>query len=242
MAPTDQASVVYMEEATRTHSAAERNEGASYAEDTYELIERTSPVRSIGTSVPVTDEQLEDVGQVAAYVDNRLRFGVRQRLDLQVLRGDGLSPNLRGITAAIGIQTQAKGADPTFDAFHKAMTLVRVTGRAFPNAAIIHPTDWEEIRLTRTADGIYIMGNPADQGPMQLFGLPIVLSDAFASSGTGLVGDFLNFCQLFEKRGIQVEVGYTGTQFAEGKRTIRASLRAAFVVYRPTAFCTVTGI
>jgi HK97 family phage major capsid protein len=237
---TGQAAVVYMEETTRTHSAAERSEGAVYAESAFVLTERSETVRSIGDSIPVTDEQLEDVEGAQSYLNNRLTFALRQRLDRQVLIGDGTAPNLSGITDRSGIQTQAKGADPTPDAIHKALTKVRVTGRAFPNFIVLHPNDWEAIRLLTTADGIYIWGSPAQSGPMTIWGLPVVVSDALTEN-TGLVGDF-NFCQLFERRGIDVQVGYVGDQFKEGKRTIRADLRAAFAVYRAAAFATVTGI
>jgi len=239
--PIEQPQVVYMEETLRTHGAAERAEGGTFAEDAYELVERTSQVRYIGSSLPVTDEQLEDVGQVAGYIDGRLRFGVRQRADRQVILGDGVSPNLRGILAVVGIQTQAKGTDPTFDAIHKAITKVSVTGRAMPNVIVQHPNDWEAVRLTRTADGIYIMGNPADPGPRTLFGLPVVVADVITEN-TSLVGDFLNHSAFHPRRGILVETGYVNAQFTEGKRTLRAGMRAAFVVYRPSAFCTVTGV
>jgi hypothetical protein len=57
-----------------------------------------------------------------------------------------------------------------------------------------------------------------------------------------LVGDFANFCALYERRGVEIQVGYVSTQFIEGERTIRAGLRVAFVSYRGAAFCTVTGI
>lgn len=241
MGQTDQSSVVYMEETTRTHSAAETAEGTAYPESTFELTERSSQVRKIADSIPVTDEQLEDEAQVRSYLNQRLAFGVRQRLDGQVLNGNGTPPNLEGILNVSGIQTQALGADPRFDAVHKAMTKVRVTGRAMPNAIVLHPNDWEEFRLTRTADGIYILGNPAASGPMSLFGLPVALGDVIAE-GTGLVGDFQNFCQLFERRGLDIQVGTVGTQFTEGEQTIRADVRVGFVVYRPAAFATVTGL
>ena len=39
-----------------------------------------------------------------------------------------------------------------------------------------------------------------------------------------------------------VEVGFINDDFIKGKKAIRADIRAAFVVYRPAAFCTVTGI
>jgi hypothetical protein len=95
--PTAQAAVVYMEETTRTHAAAERAENAAYAESAFALTQRSETVRLIGDSVPVTDEQLEDVDQVDAYLNQRLGFGVNQRLDGQVINGDGNAPNLTGI-------------------------------------------------------------------------------------------------------------------------------------------------
>lgn len=238
---TGMAAVVYMEETTRTNAAAERSEGGAYAESTFALTQRSSTVRSIGTSIPVTDEQLADVPMVQGYLSNRLIFGCRQRLDGQLLTGDGSAPNLTGINNASNIQTQAKGADPTPDTFYKAMTKIKVTGRAFPSAHVMHPNDWQDIRLLRTSDGIYIWGNPSEAGPMRLWGLPVVDTDA-QTEGTGLTGDFSNFCQLFERQGVEVEVGYVNTDFTDGKKRMRAGLRVAFIVTRGAAFCQSTGI
>ena len=241
VAQTDSNSITYWEETLRTHSAAEKLEGVAYAESAFEWTERTSQVRKITDSIPVTDEQLEDRSQVQSLLEQRLGFGVRQRLDNQVLNGNGTPPNLEGILNVAGIQTQAKGSDPTFDAIHKAMTKVRVTGRAVAGAIVLHPNDWEAIRLTRTADGIYILGNPGVVAPMVLFGVPVALGDVI-TEGTGLVGDFANFCRIYDRRGLSIQVGYVGDQFKEGKQTIRADMRAAFTVERPAAYCTVTGI
>lgn len=239
--PINQAVDKYMEETTRTHAAAEKAEAAAFAESTFVWTEKTNTVQKITDSIPVTDEQIEDAPEVASILDQRLRFGLRQRLDKQVFNGDGTSPNLRGILNVSGIQTQAKSTDPVFDAVFKAMMLVRITGRAFPNLLVFHPTDWQTVRLTRTADGQYIMGNPSEPGPMMLFGVPAALCDA-GSAGTAVVGDALNFAYVGERRGVEVQIGYSGTQFVEGKKTLRADLRAVFTVTRPAAFCTVTGL
>ncbi len=241
MDPTANASIIYMEETTRTISAAEAAEGGTYAESVEVFTERTSAVRKIADSIPVTDEQLDDVDQVRALLDNRLRFNLRQRLDGQVLTGNGTAPNLLGILNASGLQTQARSTDPHFDAAFKALTKVRFTGRAEPNAIVVHPTDWQTFRLMRTADGIYILGDPSQPGPMQLFGLPVTLSDAL-TLGTALTGAFTPYCQLWERRGVEVQVGWVSTQFVEGKQTLRADMRVAFVVYRGAAFCTITGL
>lgn len=242
MFPTTQAAVKYMEETTRNHAAAERAEGAAYAESAFAFTERSVPVQKITDSLPVTDEQLEDVTMMEGYINARLMFGVRQRLDLQCVNGNGTDPNLRGLKNTAGIQTQAKGADPAMDAFFKAITKVRLTGRAMATHHLMHPNDWQDIRLARTADGIYIFGSPTEAGPDRLWGLPVVQQDAVAE-GWGMTGSFQPaWISLFERRGVDVQMGYVGTQFSEGKRTIRADMRAVQVVFRPAAFCEVTGI
>jgi HK97 family phage major capsid protein len=225
---TGQAAVKYMEETTFTNAAVETDEAGTYQESALALTERTSPVEKIATWLPVTDEQLEDVSQVSGYIDNRLSFMLRQRLDAQILVGDGTAPNLSGILDRVGLQTQAKGADPTPDAVYKAMMLVRVTGRAIPNVVYAHPTDWQDVRLLRTTDGIYIWGSPADPGPDRIWGLPVVLTDAITLN-TMLVGD-TTFAELAYRRGIDIQ------------QAIRADVRVALQVYRPSAFAQVTGV
>ena len=242
MFQTEQNAVVYMEETTRTHGAAEAAEGGTYAESAFAFTERNTPVRKITDSLPVTDEQLADVAMMNGYINSRLLFGVRQRLDRQCLMGDGSSPNLRGLKNVAGIQTQARGTDPVVDTFFKAMTKVRVTGRAVPTHHLIHPTDWQGIRLMRDANGNYIWGPPSEGGPERLWGLQVVQIDA-DNAGTGYTGAFdVSTVGLFERQGVDVAVGYTGTQFTEGKRTVRADTRAALAWFRPVAFCQNTGL
>lgn len=242
MFQTGQAAVKYMEETTRTHAAAEKAEGADFAESTFAFTERNRTVEKITDSLPVTDEQLEDVPMMNGYINSRLTFGIRQRLDLQCVNGDGSSPNMRGLKNTAGIQTQAKGADPVPDAFFKAMTKIRLTGRANPTHHLIHPTDWQGIRLLRTADGIYIWGSPSEAGPERLWGLPVVGQDAVAA-GWGMTGSFdPAWISLFERKGVDIQIGYVGTQFLAGKRTVRGDMRGVLVVFRPPAFCEVTGL
>jgi HK97 family phage major capsid protein len=239
---TSQAAVVYMEETTATNAAAETAEGGAYPESALALTEQSSNVRKITTWLPVTDEQLEDEAQAQGYVDRRLPFFLRQRLDSQILNGNGTAPNLRGLINVVGIQTQAKGADPIPDAVYKAMVKVRVTGRAMPNAVVFNPFDWQIVRLLRTADGLYIWGNPSEAGPERIWGLQVTQGDVL-TAGTAIVGDFENFSELAVRRGIEVKVSDSHSDyFTNGKLAMRADIRAALVWYRPAAFCTVTGV
>lgn len=248
---TTQSAVVYMQESAVTNAAvevAESVEGTpgTYPEQALALTEVTDSVRKIAVWIPITDEQLEDEAQVRSYLDMRLPFLLRQRLDLQVLVGNGTAPNLSGILDRSGLQTQAKGTDPTPDAVYKAIVKCQIfgsgNGGANPDFIVMNPLDWQDVRLLRTADGIYIYGSPSDSGIERMWGLPVIKSSGLTEN-TGLVGDFSGFSQLLFKRGIEVKVTDShGTFFIEGKQAVRADLRAAFVVYRPAAYCSVTSI
>jgi hypothetical protein len=238
---TDLFEIPFMTETTRTQAAAETAEAGTYAEDAFVFTRATSAVRKIGSQIPVTDEQLADVGSMRSLLDNRLRFGLEARLDQQILVGDGNSPNLQGLFTATGIQTQAKGADSAANAIFKAMTLVRITGRAIPDTIVMHGTDWANVRLAQNAQGDYQFGPPTMVGADTMWGLPVVQSEALTVTNA-LVGAFTTYSQLLYKKGIEVTAGWVGTQFIEGKMTLRADLRAAYVIYRGAAFAKITGL
>ena len=140
------------------------------------------------------------------------------------------------------MQTQAKGSDPVPDAIHKGITKVKVTGRAMPNAVIMHPNDWQDVRLLRTTDGIYIWGSPSETGEPRIWGLRVVESDA-QTENTAVVGDFANYSLFVVRRGIEVKVSDSHSDyFVKGKQAVRAGMRAATVWLRPEAFCKITGI
>jgi len=238
---TDQNAVVYMEETTSTSGAAETAEGAEKAESILAFTEKSTSVRTIATVLPVTNQLLEDVGAAKSYINERLAYFVRQRLDSQLINGDGAAPNLRGIMNTVNVQSQAKGADPTPDAIAKAMDLVRANGAYEPDFVLLHPNDWAAIRLLRTADGIYIWGNPSDAGVMTIWGKRVVTSTAVPEN-TGIVGA-RQAAMVFFRSDLQLAISDSHEDFfIRNQVMLRAEVRVAFACFRPQAFCFVTGI
>lgn len=239
---TAQSAVAYMEETTFTNTAAETAEAGTYPEAALALTERTSSVRKIAVFLPVSDEQFEDEPRAQQYVNNRLPFMLRQRLDLQILVGNGTPPNLLGTENVSGIQTQALGADPVPDAMYKAMRKIRDDGFAEPSVVFIRPSAWEAVRLMKTADGQYIWGHPSIPGPSTIWGVPVVETTAVTAT-KAVIGDYANFSELAIRRGIDIQVSNSHSDyFVNGKLAIRADLRAALIHYRPKAFAVVTGL
>jgi HK97 family phage major capsid protein len=238
----DGTSFTYLEETTFTNGATTVAEDGTKPESALAFTERTATARKIATWLPVTDEALADNAFLDSYIRGRLRFMVERTEEVQLLTGNGTPPNLRGINNATGVQTQAKGADPTPDAVYKAITLIRNTGFAEPTAAVFHPNDWRDIRLLRTADGIYIFGGPMDEGPERIWGLEVRVTTA-QTENTGLVGAFRPYAQVFQRAGITIAVSSEhASYFIQNRVAILAEERLALAIYRGSAFCKVTGI
>lgn len=239
--PTDQSAVVYMEETTFSdNAAAERTEGAAYAEASLVYTQRTSDVRSIAVFIPVTDEQLTDIAGIEQRIQQRLGLMVQRRLANQILNGNGTAPNLRGILNTSGIQTFARGSTPEFSALFDAINRVsNLYEDQDANAIIIHPNDWFQLVTKMTTDGLYIFGPPQQSVPINVYGIPVVVTTAVPEN-TVLVGDF-GYHYVAERVGLDFQIGYVNDDFKLGQRSIRCNMRVANVVERPVAFCAVTG-
>jgi HK97 family phage major capsid protein len=241
---TNNNQISYFEETTFTNAADTREEGIAKPESALDWTEQTENVRKIAHWIPATTEALADIPFLESQIRGRLAFGVRRKEEEQVLLGNGTSPNISGILDRTNIQTQAKGSLPTPDAIYLAMQKVRGSagaGFAEPTAYVTHPNDWSDVKLLRTTEGIYLWGNPSDEGPDRIWGLEVRQTTAMTEN-TGLVGDF-RMAEVFRRDGITVTLSTEhASYFIENKVAILAESRLALAVYRPSAFCTVTGI
>lgn len=241
MQPTTQNGIKFMKQSTRTNSAAAASEGSAVAESAITYTESTDIISKIGTFIPVTQEELEDEPGLQAMINQDLVLMVRQELDRNVTVGTGSAPELRGIFNASSVQTQARGSDPTLDAIFKAITKVRVTGRSNPGLVVLHGTDHQFLALTRTSDGLYILGNPTDSAVQRVWGLPIVLSEALTVTN-GLVLD-PNYFRVMMRTGVNIAISDShASNFIASILAIRATVRAGLKKMRDEAACTITGL
>jgi HK97 family phage major capsid protein len=206
---------------------------------------QTATVKTLAHWIPVTNRMLDDAPAMRGIIDSRLLLGLDIKLEDQILTGAGSGEDFTGILSA-GIQTQALGSDNVVDAIFKARTKVRVVGHGRPNAAVMHPNDFQAVRLLRenTASatlGQYLMGPPNEAGPTTVFGIPVVESEGLTEN-TALVGDFSMGLSLFDREESAIRVGTIDDQFVRNMQTILAELRSCLVVWRPTLFCQVTGV
>jgi HK97 family phage major capsid protein len=240
-APVSSSSVVGYIQTTDTDNAAAVAENTAATDSAFVWTPTTDEVEDIQTWIPASRDLLSDEPQMQGVITGMLAKRLQKKSSGYILTGTGTTPVPWGVFIRTGFQTQAKSTDPTFDAIHKAITKVAVTGDADPNLAVFHPNDWQDIRLTRTTDGLYILGSPTESGPMRIWGLPVVLSTGMTENTGGVVDT--SFTTIFENGGVVVEVSTEhSTYFTERKLALSLVRRFAAFHFRPAAAATITGI
>lgn len=242
---TDSNNIEYFVQSTDTDNTAAVAEGSAVTDSAFAWTKVTDEVEIIQAWVPVTREFLNDNAGMQSMVQGMLADRLDKYVSKQLMYGTGSTPELWGVTVRTNFASQAKGTDPTFDQIMKGIDKVTVAGDATPDAVVLHPTDWMGLALTRTTDGIYILGNPGNPiATPTIWGLPIrVSSTVAAAAGTGCVGAFKSMAQIFNNGGVIVEASTEhSTYFTERKVALSISRRLSVANYRPTAFCKLTGI
>lgn len=259
-APTNQPSVVYMVQSTRTNAAAARAEGSNLVESTIVYTQTSKPIVSIGSSLAVTQEILDDVPQLEMLLANDLRFMVRQAVDDMLINGDSStsgSQEFDGLDKISSTQTVAKGAtEYVTDAFLGAKVKCQTIGGAQPNAVLVNPADWEKVQKLKdvgaavqnvagdalvTYPGSYIWGHPSQVGPRTLWGMTVVECPV-VTAGKAWVGDFARFSAIRDRQSVTLQIGESGQDFEKLQRTLRCYVRMVGYFTRATAFCSVTAL
>lgn len=227
----------FVQETGFANNAAPVAEGDTKPESSLEFTLRTAPVRTIAHWIQASKQVLEDIPQLESYIDTRLRYGLALVEEEQLLSGDGTGHNLLGLIpqATPFDMSRRKPGDTRMDIIRRAMTQLRISEYQ-PDAIVLHPTDWEDIELTKTSFGQYVRANPGSLLPPTLWGLPVLDSTSLAP-GEFMVGNFGMAAQIWDRDDATVEISTEDRDnFIKNMVTIRAEERLALVVYRPESF------
>jgi len=252
---TDQTTYYFLQE-TATNNAAETAEGSAAPEDAFSYTAVTAPVAKFITTLPITAELLEDQAGARAYFDGRLANHVLQRLELQVIGGNGTSPNIKGITEQTGVNQITYDAS-TYPAtvggklrtILEAIKDVEENGKLAPDAIVMTPLAYENLAGQVDGNNNFMLGASAFAGSPTIWGLPVVKSSQLGTGVSSIdvvVGKFgggLAVNHVF-RRGMELQISDSAADGDFGKDilTVKASLRYALAVYKPQAFTTIADL
>ena len=233
-APASGNSVEGIREASFTNSAAEVAEGALKPESDLTFEPHDYPVRTIPHWLKVSKNLLADAPAVAAYIDNRLTYGVMERVDRQLMVGNGTSPNLSGILDSGNYTVYTPTSDDNLiDAINRAKWQLWAAGWV-PDNAYVNPQDWGDMELQKGSDGHYLNGLPGVMLNTNPFNVRIIPSP-FVPRGQFAIGAFARAVTVWDRQSVTVEAGYADDDFLKNLVTLRAEMRMAFEISTPSA-------
>jgi HK97 family phage major capsid protein len=218
-------------------------------QSSFQFVGEQAPVRTLAHWEAAHRNVLADEPQLRSIIDNELLYGLRLLEDNQILNGDGAGENLKGVLQTTGIQTYNHASvsaamsapkDTKADGLRRAATLSFLAYYE-PSGIVMHPNDWEDIELTKDANGQYLVAvSVAMGGEPRVWRMPVVETPAIAE-GTALVGAFGTGAQLYDREDASIRISEQHSDFfIRNAIVILAEQRLALAVKRPEAFVKVT--
>ncbi len=228
-------------------AAASTAEGALKNQIDFDLVVGSNKVEKVTAYMVATDEMLEDVEGVVSLVQNKLTTKVRLALEKYVYDGDGVSPNLEGISTVAPVFAAGTFAGTVdnannVDVLAVAQNQIELADCTMPTAIFMNPSDVTSLLLEKVSstDKRYIERLQMIAGTLSFDGVPVVKS-TMVPAGEFLMGDFTK-ANVDYKKGFTVEIGYNADNFVKNFKTIRGEVRAVCYVEHNDRPCFVKGV
>jgi HK97 family phage major capsid protein len=230
------------DESTTVRAAAMIAEGDTFPESTAKFAQYTLALRKVGDTLTVTDEFFSDERTASAELEMFLDTNVNTKIDDQIINGDNLGQNLKGLISSVPAYTPvASGivAPNIYDLVKKVRTdIVKNRGSKYrPDIVVMNSNTADVLGLTKDANENYIFRDVNTIGTMT------IIEDNNLADNVLVVGD-RRYARIYEMGGITMAKGEVNEQFIEDSMTIKVRKRLLFLIRNvdATGFRKVTNI
>lgn len=236
------------DEDTIARAAAAVAEGVAFPESTAKFKKGSITLQKIGDTLPVTEEFFEDEAMFASELEMFLAINVALEIDRQLADGDGTSNTITGLKASVSAYSLPSVGTvenaTIYDLIVKLSENITATkgSKYMPNFAVMNIVDINKMKLAKDANENYIIPPFVSRDGAIVAGITIIESNIITAD-TMVIGDS-RFARIYEKGGIVLSKGMSGTQFVEDEMTLKARKRLAFLIRTADAggFLKVTSI
>ena len=218
-----------------TINAAGVAEAAKIPESTFTPTLAKANVVNVAHYTKITKQLADDAPALAAYINTKMLYGLQNKVESQIVNGDGTAPQLKGLLANgsyTDASTQLTGARNLFDLL-LLLQGVAETAAYEPEALVLNPMTWAQLAMEKDSQDRYLLGGPGLAANKSVWGIPVVTSSA-VPAGKFIFGNFTQTVTIYDRQQVAVEM--TGTNeddFTRYLYTIRASRRLALAVEVP---------
>ena len=229
----------FFKENLHTRGAAPVAEGGLKPTSNVTFTTQTDRVKKIAVWMPVTDEALDDVPQLMAYLQELLRYDLKLEEERQILKGDGTGENLNGLMTQATVYDAAltKAGDTAIDLVRRAIYQVRKQSMLSADGIVMTELDWMNIELQKDGENRYLFANLQGLVTPVLWGRPVVTSDSVdegdeVTGGEFLVANFARSSVLFDRMSFLFKMGLINDQFIKNERALLVEERLGLGVRR----------
>lgn len=239
---TESNAVEYVRESGFTNNAAPVSENPTDGKPTSDITFEgdSEKVATVAHLIHASEQVLSDASMLMAYLDNRMRYGLKLKEELQLLKGSGTGLDINGLyTQASSYDANLNGltiqSETRIDRLRLAM-LQAALAEYDADGIVLSQIDWAAIELTKDKNDQYLWASPSGRVGPGLWGLPVVATNSM-TTGEYLVGAFQMGAQGWDRQDAIVEVFRQNKDNVEKNMvTIRCEERLALTVFRPEAF------
>lgn len=202
-ANTAAAVIEYLQETGYTNNAATVLEGAQKPQSELTFAPKASPMVKMAHFFRVTEETLDDVDGMEAYINQRGLYGLMLKEEAEILNGDGTTGRVDGLitnsTAYVNTTVPTVTPENAMDDIRVAIAQVAESDLV-ASAVVMNHLDAAALDLAKDNNGEYL--HPAFRGNMA-WGLPVVRTKGIAQ-GKFMVGGFVGNTLIWQRKGIEV--------------------------------------
>jgi HK97 family phage major capsid protein len=199
------------------------------------------PVSTVAHWIKISRQLASDNAALAAYINNRMRYGVNRKVETQLAVGDGTAPNISGMLDAGNYTPHAYTAAQLGSTLPKLVLIRKLIADSWvagypADAILLGAQAWADIEielLTTPSNAVRVSVDA--NGVMRIFGVPVVQAIGMPAD-TLLVGNFGQAYTVYNREGVTVELSESDADnFTKNLITIRAERRLALASEVPGA-------
>lgn len=231
--------VSFMRETAFNIMAGIAVEGTEKPESSLTFGTTTLNVGVIAHWITVSNQVLADMPALAAYIETKMAYGIRFKLEYYVVNGHiptgGDPKHFSGLLEAGNSLTIVADVDDTpIDVLSKAKYKAAASF-VMPETIVLNPEDWGNIERLKGTDGHYLFGSPGAAVQAVLWGLPVTFA-ASMPLGKYWVGNLSVGFDGYVREEVNVRLSTENKDnFVKNLVTILAEMRACGSVVIPDA-------